>query len=190
MLARRLSRTALVVCTGLLLGHIAACSTSVDMHRTALSPNIDRLATLAIAPLEDLSGNATASPAVTAALANELRRRGRFQVVELDTTGPGATERWTASKLGKDARADAVLVGVVTSYDYDRVGGRGGSTVTPAISIDLRLVSSKNAEVLWAAAVDAKLVQLFSADSMPLEQLAQTLAEKVADALVSLGGQG
>ncbi len=169
---------------------LAGACTSVAVHKTTQSPSSqERVASVAVAPFQDLTGNSSASPAVTAAIVNELRRRGTFQVMELDDAAPGNTERWTASKLGKEAKADAVLVGVVTSYSYDRVSRRGGSSVTPAIGVDLRLVSTKNAEVLWAAAVDAKLTQLFSDDGMPLEQLAQKLAERVADALAGIGAR-
>jgi len=187
------SRRTSAAVTGLLtlaLAISSACGPSVELRSTQLRPTGERVLRVGVAPLENLSGNPSAGPAVTSAIINELRRRNVFQVVELDTNAPGAGERWTASKLGKGASVDAVLVGVVTSYNYDRMSGRGGSTLSPAISVDLRLVLSKSADVVWAAGVDAKLQRLFSSDGMPLEQLAQSVGERVAEALLSLGAQG
>ena len=172
------------------LALFAAC-TSVDIQKTALvSSSPPRITALAVAPMQDLSGNASASTAITAAIVNELRRRGIYRVVEIDNPSPGATERWTAAKLGTDAKVDAVLVGVVTAFSYDSVSHHGGPTVTPTIGLDLRLVAAKGAEILWAAGVEAQQTRLFSNDGMPLEQLAQKLAEQVADALASFGAKG
>jgi TolB-like protein len=174
----------------MMLALTAACGPTVELTATKLRPTGERVLRVGVAPFDNLTGNPSAGPALTAAIVNELRRRNVFQLVELDTNAPGATERWTASKLGKEAKVDAVLVGVVTSYNYDRMQGRGGPTLSPAISVDLRLVSSKSADVVWAAGVDAKLQRLFSSDGMPLEQLAQSIAEHVAGALLGFGAQG
>lgn len=154
----------------------------VSVRTTAFAaPAHGPIATLAVAPFDNLTTTPTASQAVTAAIIHELRQRGTFQIVEIESRAPGISERWTAARAGKELKADAVLVGVVTAFDYERAARRGGTTLTPSIGLDVRLVGVGNADVLWAAGVGGKLRQLFSDDSMPLEQLAQKLAERIAD---------
>ncbi len=178
-------------CRGLCLSMLlsAAC-TSVNVQKTVLAvADQGRIGTLAVAPLDNLSVTPSASDVLTAALVHELRHRGRFKVVEIEGAGPGIGERWTASQAGKKLDADAVLVGTVTAFEYDRSGLRGGATVSPSIGVDLRVVGVKNGAILWAAGVDAKLPKLFSDDGVPLEQLAQKVAERVADELERLGNK-
>jgi TolB-like protein len=166
---------------------VAGC-TSIAMQKTMFTPGVQgRIAAVAVTPMQDLSGNIAASSAVTSAIVTELRRRGTCRVIEIDNPAPGAGERWTAAKLGAGAKADAVLVGVVTAYGYDSLPRHGGATVSPTIGLDLRLVSSKSAEILWAASVEARQIHLLRDDGMPLGELAQDLAEKVASALADLG---
>jgi len=165
----------------------ASCS-RVQVRATTLA-SADRrpVAKLAVVLFENLTTNEGAAQAITAALVNELRRRGRFEVIEIAKAAAGRTERWTAAKIGAEAKADAVLVGLVTAFEYTRNAQRGSASMSPTIGLDLRVVAAPAGDVLWAAGLDAKLLQLWSAEGMPLEQLAQEVAERVADELEPLG---
>src|SRR5688572_5904300 len=94
---------------------LSSCGASVNMRATELVPQgMPPLRTIAVAPLESLQQDAAASAALTAALVNELRRRESFAVVEIPEPVAGVTERWTAAHVAEQAKADAVLVGLVT----------------------------------------------------------------------------
>lgn len=164
---------------------LAACS-HVNVRATRLNPQTPvTVRTLAVVPFDNLTASPEAGGSLTAVIVNELRQIGGFRLVDVDRNIVGGSERWTAAKLGTELKVDAVLVGVVTAYEYVALP-RGGQTGSPCIAVDLRVVAAGSGEVLWAAGVDARLLHIFSSDGMPIETLAQEVAGRVAKALSDL----
>jgi TolB-like protein len=151
---------------------------STEWQLTGLAP----VRSIAVARFTNLTTQAKAGDTVTAALTSELRRRAEFQIIEVS----GASmERWSSAKVAKDVKADAVLVGVVTAFEYRPGAQPGGATQIPTVAIDVRLISGTG-EILWAAGLERNRNQVASYDGVPLEELTQDVVEQVADALAAL----
>jgi len=122
-------------------------------------PNADlaALKSVAVLPFDNLSNDRTAGDKVQKIFASELLATGAFNVVEpglvsktlkaghiesTESLGPVELKR-----LGEDLKADAVFLGSVVDF----VENRAGSTPTPDVTIQLRLVECASGATVWSA---------------------------------------
>lgn len=81
--------------------------------------------------------------------------------------------------LGKMLGVDAVLMGSVLEYGYQRVGDV--AVGAPFVSIQARLVGVESKEVFWSATVDKAATTLFAGKRDPLSRIAmEAVAELVS----------
>ncbi len=165
---------------------IAAGCSSVQIRATSpLAGKHRRVKSVAVTRLSNLTEAKEAASTLSLILSQELTKRNQLQITEAFDAAPGVQERWTASKLGQELKVDAVLVGVVTAFEYGSGSSKARGVVRPIISMDLRLVSASTGEVLWAAGVHAQRDQVWTFDSISLQELGQEAAEETLDELMS-----
>lgn len=137
---------------------------------------------VAILPLENVSKDPNATKKVTWNLVTYLSGSGAYDVIE-----PGVVEKAlvdlkvralteinadVAKKLGETLKCDALLLGIIMEYGDTRVG----NDTYPVISLNLRLVDTQTASILWTSTLTKtggeKSRSIFSASkSIPLETL-------------------
>jgi TolB-like protein len=110
------------------------------------------LKSIAILPLENLTGNPQATDIVTEYIKRELKGKGWVLITKADTVEEflakrrirytGAITRMTVREMGKVLGIDAVLVGSVTQFS----SSNGNVTV----GVSARLVSTLDGSLIWA----------------------------------------
>jgi TolB-like protein len=134
----------------------AGCAHTVTQY---IHPNADlaALKSVAVLPFQNLSNDRTAGDKVEKLFLSELLSTGAFNVVEpglvsktlkadrsesTETLGPADFKR-----LGEELKADAFFLGSVVDF----AESRSGSTPTPDVTIQLRLVESQSGATVWSA---------------------------------------
>ncbi len=143
------------VAAGALLA-AAGCSHAVTQY---IHPNADlaALKSVAVLPFQNLSNERTSADKVQKIFISELLATGAFNVVEpglvsktlkaeriesTESLGPVELKR-----LGEELKADAVFLGTVVDYAENRTG----TTPTPDVTIQLRLVECASGATVWSA---------------------------------------
>lgn len=110
---------------------------------------------VAVLPFDNWTAQPKAGQIVAQLLASELYSRGIFSLSEASVAGDGgenkggktaATSLADAQKTAIGLNVDAVIVGSVSEYGY-----KYSLNEEPAVGLNLRLVSARTGEVMWAA---------------------------------------
>jgi hypothetical protein len=124
-----------------------------------LHPNVDlaALKTAAVLPFENLTADRSAGDKVQKIVVAELLALGTFEVVEPGTVvrvlraervesieGLGPAEM---TKVGTALKADVLFVGAVVDF----ADNRSGSTPSPEVTIQLRMVESQSGVTVWSS---------------------------------------
>jgi TolB-like protein len=139
-----------------LLVFAAHCRTTQTryLHKNA---DLGAITKVAVLPFENLTQERTAGDKVQKIFYLELLSLDVFEVAEpgqvtkvLRADAPSGLDALGQSdyqKIGKDLGVDGVLVGVVVDY----AEGRTGSTPTPDVTIQLRLIETHSGATIWSA---------------------------------------
>lgn len=137
---------------------LAACQQSADGGRTFVSATFAPGAgtRVAVLPFENLTAHPSAGLICAQLTSTELYQRGLFaQLEETAIRRTLADNRVDISKLSDRTYAlevaqlldvDAVLIGSVSEYGYQH-----GLREEPSVGINVRLVGTRDGEVLWAS---------------------------------------
>ncbi len=134
----------------------AGCASSTTKY---LHPNVDlgSIRRVAVLPFENLTQERTAGEKVQKLFLTELLASEAFEVVEpgqvtqslrasrieqVEALGPADLK-----KLGETLKAQGIFIGAVVDY----AEARSGSTPTPEVTIQLRLVESQTGVTVWSA---------------------------------------
>lgn len=139
----------------LLLTALSACRTTTQqtsyVHKNA---DLGAITKVAVLPFDNLSQERTAGDKVQKIFYLELLSLDVFEVAEpgqvtkvmraqpaADALGPAEYQ-----KIGKDLGVDAVFVGSVVDY----IEARTGTTPTPEVTIQLRLIETHSGTTIWS----------------------------------------
>ena len=138
-----------------LLVAVAACRTTQTrfLHKNA---DLGAISKVAVLPFDNLSTDRPAGDKVQKIFYLELLSLDVFDIAEpgqvtkvlrssstsLDSFGPADFQ-----KIGKDLGVDGVFVGTVVDYAETRTG----STPTPEVTIQLRLIETHSGSTVWSA---------------------------------------
>ena len=154
MSSRRILRTLLTACG--IAAIAAACGTTTHqtrfMHANA---DLGAIKTVAVLPFDSLAQDRTSGDKVQKVFYLELLSLDVFDVTEpgqvtkvirgsgtnVDALGPSDYQ-----KIGKDLGVDGLFVGSVVDF----AEGHSGSTPTPEITIQLRLIETHSGTTIWS----------------------------------------
>ena len=148
----KLSRIAIVLLT---ITALTACrSTSTKyVHPKA---DLGAITTVAVLPFENLTPERAASDKVQKIFYLELLSLGVFEVAEpgqvtktlraSGVTSPEALGLADFQRIGKELGVDGVFVGTVVDYAETRTG----TTPTPEVTIEVRLVETQSGSTIWS----------------------------------------
>ena len=133
---------------------IAACSSSQQTRYLHKNADLGALKTVAVLPFENLAGDHAAGEKVQKVFYIELLSLDVFDVAEpgqvskiahtseaLQNFGPAEYQ-----KLGKDLEVDGLFIGSVVDF----ADSRTGTTPTPDVTIQLRLIETATGETIWS----------------------------------------
>ena len=145
----------MIIALTLLLGS-AGCGSGVRYYR-ARDLVAHRPLRVAVLPLTNQSATEGAGDALRLAIGQEMLRRGDYRPVRDEQVNPLLAEmriryadRMSAEQAQELARrlgADALLVGVLETYEYREMDGEK----VPLVSLHLRMIEPESGRVLWAA---------------------------------------
>jgi len=132
---------------------VAGCRTTQTRY---LHKNVDlgAITKVAVMPFENLTPERTAGDKVQKIFYLELLAADVFEIVEpgqvnkivrsshVDTLGPADFQR-----LGKELGVDAIFTGTVVDF----AEGRTGTTSTPDVTVQLRLIETHSGATVWSA---------------------------------------
>jgi hypothetical protein len=184
------NRMTAVIFLALLTG---GCGHAVTQY---VHPNADlaALKTVAVLPFENLSADHTAGDKVQKIFSSELLATGAFSVAEpglvsktLKANRIEATESLGPAdfkKLGEELKADAVFMGTVVDFAETR----SGTTPTPDITIQLRLIECQSGATVWSASRSksgaSASARLFGIGGVSLTEAARELVKEELHTLV------
>lgn len=171
----------------------AACSAQSErvdfVHASSALHSNMRVAVL---PFENLTDHPNAGIIAAQLFSSELYRRRLFRqteesdvrrrLVQRDIDVERLQDSTFAQAAAQGLGVDAVLVGSVSDYGYQR-----GLREDPSVGLNIRLVASRNGEVLWAASYSSTGGGAFARESA--NQLAQELIARMVDALARRMGE-
>lgn len=139
----------------------SGCATHPSSYfRNGTSNSIERIR-VAIIPFNNLSSQRDADMKITYALITHLLRSNFFDVVEIGETKKAMQdakvrkdEELTVEQIksiGNRIDAKVLVLGVVDEFKIDASTLMGEKIFVPEVSIGMRLVSSKDASILWSA---------------------------------------
>lgn len=144
------------LCLLMLAMLIAACGTTTHQTRYMhASADLGAIKSVAVLPFDSLAQDRTSGDKVQKIFYLELLSLGVFDVSEpgqvtklirgsgatTDTLGPNEYQ-----KIGKELGVDGLFVGSVVDF----AEGRSGSTPTPEITIQLRLIETHSGTTIWS----------------------------------------
>lgn len=148
----------------ILLAGITGCSSSMRLY---VNPDADMsyYTTVAVAPFTNFSGERYAGQRVSRAFLTELMISRRFNVVSegdytsaLDRVGGGTPNEaglYDPAKLrsaATEVKATGVIVGTVTEYQTQRIGG----SASPVLTFDVQMEDVATGTVVWRASITSK----------------------------------
>lgn len=150
----RLAAAALACGASLVAAGCASSRTTKYLH-----PNVDlgAIKRVAVLPFENLTQERTAAEKTQKIFLTELLSLEAFEVVEpgqvtrelraariesVDALGPAELK-----KLGEGLKAQGIFIGAVVDYAETR----SGTTPTPEVTIQLRLVETQTGVTVWSA---------------------------------------
>ena len=171
----------------LLTGASAGCALS-QLHATDSRDDKIVLGSLAVAPFANLSKAEQAERTIADHLVTQLHKRADLRLMDLTREeSTDRIDRQTAREIGEQAGVDAVLYGTVLAYEY--VGStqhnRDVASPVPSIGVNVRLVSTRTGNILWAAGVVSSDPSWWTNTTLTLEQLAQEVATDLAASLAA-----
>jgi len=191
-MGHRGSKVLAAVAAAGLLG-VVGCGHAVTQY---IHPNADlsALKSVAVLPFENLSNDRTSGDKVQKIFTSELLATGAFSVVEpglvaktlkaehvdtVETLGPADFKR-----LGEAMKSDAFFLGTVVDFNENRTG----STPTPDVTIQLRLVESQSGATVWSASRSqsgaSASARLFGIGGQSLTETARNLVRQELHTLV------
>jgi polysaccharide biosynthesis protein PelC len=175
---RSLLRTALLVAA---LGTAACGGPRQYVNQSA---DLSAVKTVAVLPFENVTNDKLSSERVQRVFVTELLNLSTFQVVEpgmvvramrKEQLDAGALTPDDIKRLGTALKAEALFLGTVLEYDE----GRGGTTLSPQVKLQFRMVDTQTGTTLWAtsrsrggATISARL---FGVGGVTASQLAEDL---------------
>ena len=145
------------LCLLMLAMLIAACGTTTHQTRYMhASADLGAIKSVAVLPFDSLAQDRTSGDKVQKIFYLELLSLDVFEVAEpgqvtkVMRTGAGSTPDALGpadyQKIGKDLGVDALFAGSVVDF----AEGRSGSTPTPEITIQLRLIETHSGTTIWS----------------------------------------
>ena len=151
---RRIAAAALRSAAAIFLAGCASSPTTKYLH-----PNVDlgAIRRVAVLPFENLSQDRSAAEKVHKVFLTELLSLEAFEVVE-----PGQVTQYLRSnridsieglgppdlkRIGESLKAQGIFVGAVVDY----AEARSGTTPSPEVTIQLRLVETQSGVTVWSA---------------------------------------
>jgi TolB-like protein len=134
-----------------------ACSSTKTTKYVHPNADLGAIHKVAVLPFENLTNDRTAGEKLQKVFLTELLALGVFDVVEpgqvirelkamrldsLDAVGPAEVKR-----LGEALKADGFFFGSVVDFSETR----SGSTATPQVTVQLRLVEATSGVTVWSA---------------------------------------
>ena len=153
------------------------------------------MGSVALAPLENLTGNPAAADTVADLLAVTLYQTNRFKVVErgevvrrMGEKMPALVDRSAARDIGRKLNVDGVIFGTVTEFGplLDRTT-YGQESI---IGLHVRLVDSHTGDVVWTAFVNRTTGDAFFTTGQAMSDLAKSAVLDVVNGLIPPAAQG
>ena len=150
----RLDKRLHILLIAMLLAFVGCRTTQTRyIHKNA---DLGAIGKVAVLPFENLSQDKTAGDKVQKVFYLELLSLDVFEIAEpgevtktirtsgvtLDSLGSSEYQ-----KIGKSLGVDAVFIGTIVDY----AEGRTGSTPTPDVTIQLRLIETHSGSTVWSA---------------------------------------
>ena len=143
-------------CLAVLCIALGACSSTTQTRFVHKNADLGAITKVAVLPFENLTPDHAAGDKVQKIFYLELLALDVFEVTEpgqvakifrgssmsVETLGPA-----DYAKLGKDLGVDAIFTGAVVDY----AEARTGSTPTPDVTIQLRLIETHSGATVWSA---------------------------------------
>ncbi len=142
-----------VIGFALLLAALSGCGGKKHYVRT--DADFSSMKTVTVLPFDNVTSDKLAGERVQRIFVSELLNLGAFDVVEpglalrhvrkeqLDVASLTPDE---VKKLGKELKVQAIFVGALVEYDE----GKGGSTPSPRVTIQLKLIETEKGKTLWS----------------------------------------
>lgn len=135
---------------------LAGCRSTRQTHYLHKNADLGAIEKVAVLPFENLTEERSASDKVQKIFQMELLALDVFEVAEpgqvtkvlrgSGITSPEALGEKDIQKLGQDLGAQALFVGTVVDYAETRTG----STPTPEVTIQVRLVETQTGATIWS----------------------------------------
>jgi len=149
-------RQMLAACTAALLVIAGGCRSTTQTRFVHKNADLGAISKVAVFPFENLTSERSAGDKVQKIFYLELLSVDVFEVSEpgqigklarggsfsVETLGPA-----DYMKLGKDLGVDAIFTGTVVDF----AEARTGSTMTPDVTIQLRLIETHSGATVWSA---------------------------------------
>jgi TolB-like protein len=152
------SSTARITIAAVAIAALTSFGCRTTRQTKYLHPNADlgAISKVAILPFENLTGERTASDKVQKVFYLELLTLQVFEVTEpgqvtktLRGSGVAATDALGPAdfqRIGKELGVDGVFLGSVVDYS----DAQTGSTSTPEVTIDVRLIETQTGSTIWS----------------------------------------
>jgi len=170
ILFRRIQRVAVSLVMGCLL--TSACGHTYSAHFFGDRALISEIETVAVLSLENLTEFPDAANIVTDLLVTELHHLKKFKVVkqlELAKDGknknlqiPKIMDRTVATQIGRQLNADAVFIGSVTEFQYQKDYQPYVEEEEPVVGLNLRLISVRTGTVIWGCSYARSSYEVFA----------------------------
>lgn len=157
---RRIKVLLVTGCWLLVTGFLGCASGPLGYFHASPAPLVSRLK-LAIIPFTNLTTEKDADKKVAYSLITHLINSDYFEVIEVGEVQKGLRDikarkeedlsAEDIKKIGQLVGADVLLMGVVEEYKIDSSTMLGERVFVPEAAFSTRLVSAKNASILWAA---------------------------------------
>ena len=189
--SRLLADSRVILAVAILSSGCGTASTSKYLHPNA---DLGALKKVAVLPLENLSADRAAGEKVTKLLLIEVLQLDVFQVIEPGLVAKALRADRVESaetlappdlkKLGQTLGADAFFIGSVVDYAETRTG----TTPTPEVTIQLRLVETQTGATVWSGSrtrSGAKVAtRLFGVGGQSLTQAARQVLRQELQTLL------
>jgi hypothetical protein len=141
-----------IAAASLALG-LAACGG--QKHYVRENADFSTMKTVTVLPFDNVTNDKLAAERVHRIFTAELLNLGAFEVVEpglaarnvrRDQLDVATLSRDEIKRIGKELKVQAIFLGTLVEYDE----GKGGSTPSPRVTIQLKLVETEKGQTLWS----------------------------------------
>jgi TolB-like protein len=139
---------------------LQGCATGPSSYFRSSSTTVDNHVRVVIIPFRNLSTEKDADNKVVYSLITHLLKSNWFDVIEMGETQRALKESKVRKdddlsldeikKVGEMTGADVLLMGAVEEYKIDSSTLMGEKVFVPEVSINARIVSTKDGQILWS----------------------------------------